>query len=537
MKKKLAAFVSACLALACLAGCGTVPQSTTPTAPAPARTTPTAPMEPATRTPGEVTILLPTGREDIARILADIGAEDGITVRMTTKPAGSTYTAALQQALEGETPPELYWVEGTAQDAVLEEAGLMADLMAPGQSPSVAALASMVPQESRLLREKQVLGLPLGYTAQGYLVNIELLAALLGAEDIVTLARDLYACTARQWQYLVETLQAYLQSPARIQLKIADNTYTTPAYRPAAARPLRGMFAVPEREEGPFVAAALNAAVNAAFADRDDWEALSSQEKSARLAQVLPALLALFDLETLYMGTEESAVWRGEDFPNRARPGLQEATALLEGGSVLMLRCDSRTALAMETGPLAGKLALLPIKLQVPQTMEDEEEAQDTSEAEAEEDPNEDNYDADDAAAAMAENGERLAYATDGYLCLTPGAAGRTHAENLLLRLYTTPAGTNAITGRLGLYPFTGAMPQGLIQQQLWQAALGGKGRLSVLPASLSEKAEAPMGKLLYDSMMPAAEWDAALQQSFYSACYAALGLPYEYIPVEEAGM
>lgn len=525
MKKALKTAASLLAAAICLAACGP-PQSlinnAAPQDSAPALTMPPPEMEPAPQNEAEVIIMLPTGMEAFARQLAGIAKEDGITLRMVTKPAGAGYAAAVQDELDSGAAPDIYWLEGEADALAVWANGGLSDIAAESESPSMAALAGTVPEKSRLVNSQMVYGLPLGYYAEGYLVNIELLAEFLGAEDEQALAADLESCTQLQWEYMVDALQNYLQTPNRIQLKIGNGTYTTPARRPADAKPMRGMFAVPERESEALAAAALNAILNAAFPTYEDWALVEAAEKSDKLAEALPALLDVIDIETLYMGSEDGAVWRGPDFPNRGKAGVYDAGEMLANGTVMFLRTDSRTAadIAKRHPQLKGKLAMVPVKL--PLLRADEEGAQ-SAESETEE-----NAEALKIEKQIEENNTRLAYASEGYLCLAAGSKNREWAESLILRLYTTDEGRQIIEDGLGLLPFTSGFSHDVLNIQIWQAAVGEQGQYISMPQTGLARAQKSIGDFVSAELMETAEWDAALQRSFYSTCYAALGLPYQ---------
>lgn len=481
--------------------------------------------------PGAVTVLLPAGQEVLEGILTDMAAVDGTALSVIKKPAGSGYAEAVQQALAEETPPDLVWMPGENEMQLLGQ-DAFCNLLDGQNTTTMQALAGLVPAGSRLLNQQKVYGLPVGYYAQGYLVNLELLAKLLNTSNLAQLQSDLARATWRQWVGLASGMQLYLQQPRRMQLKLANTTYTTPAYRPSEAQGLRGVFSVADGDADMLVTTALLAAQGAMFEDMDSWLALEEEDRRERTFSSLAALYGLLDFETMHMARREGVVWRGEVYAQRTPQSAEEAMELFSGGTALFLRADSRTGqqLERENPALWGKLGLVPVKLPVPEPEEEAENGQ-SGEEETEEDPS---GEALDVEGLLAEQNGQLWYASEGYLCLAATAAGNAAAQTLLLRLFTTTQGIDALSQGLGLQVFTSPVSASPLMRQVAAATQNDAGGLLFIQKQELARPVAALGKYVTEELMGKEEWtDEEEGYEFLRVGLNAFGL---YVEVDTDG-
>lgn len=573
----VAVIVLVCLAIfaGCMPGVGPQNQPALDTLPSPgaSENTQEAGEAPAPQPKeGEVVVLLPVGRDDVSRLLAETAALDGIKLRLLTQPQGGEYAAKVAEALAGEEAPDLVWLDGEAQASLLEEEGLLADLLVESESPIMASLAGLVPAESRVLNERKVYGLPLGYYSEGYIANLGLLAQVLNTNDQEALRQALVKCTWQEWHDMIVVLQEYLQKPQKYTIKLNGIPFTTAQFRPAEAQGLRGMFAIADGDETRLVQELMDTALNAAFPTTYSWTGRTPEERAKRLKPMLEPVLGTLDLETLYMVNEQGAIWRGEDFAGHSPLGASAAEGLLLNGSALFMRGDSRQALKMEekAPDLQNKLTMIPIKLPSPAGSDAaadadagaEEASSDSQQPEEQqENASETAEDAEsgqgseatteetvfDPVQAVEESNQHLQYASDGYFCASKAPRQKWAVETLLLRLFTTEEGQEEIAGQLQLQPFTSYYPQNPMLQQLRSAALGNAATGGSGPAGAGTSAENATqgrpgavtqiglarayeltGRWVIENLMPETEWSEELRREFASTVHAALGLPME---------
>lgn len=540
-KCRHAIHICACLlCLAYLCGCAAPAQSTSPPAGnsiassrQPDDSSASVPQPSSSVQPtgeGEtIHIFLPAENTALHQLLQQLAAQDGNTLQVHTAPAGEGYAQQLQQAAEGQQPPALYWVENARQVPQAASAAPV-NLSGGAAGPALQGLAGYVPQTMRLREEGAVYGLPLGYYAQGYLVDIELLAQLLGTQEEKRLCEDLTQCSFEEWTMLARTIEAFLAKPGRIQVTLNGNVYTTPSFRPAAAQPLRGVFAQPTGNAAAMCGSLLDAALAAGFDNAEEWQQAEATEKEGTLQQLFAALLGAMELETLHMAQTGGAVRRGEGYSRLDTLSEKEAQQLFGEGTALLLRADSRTAakLQQEYPRLQDKLVMVPIKLpskamELPQAQLGENTDEETEEENVVALP--------DLSKTIEQNNRRLLVASDGYLCLAQNAAQDGAAQSLLLRLYTTREGQDGLCD-IGLQPFSRPYPEGLLQNQVMAAAASQR---QILPLFGSyTKAKEEIGAHLLANLMESYEWSVPQCGNFVAAAFRAVG---ETVPQNLLGL
>lgn len=481
----------------------------------------------------QVRVLLPTGMEALEDILAQMAAAEGIALQVDTAVAGDNYGQYAAEAMESDTPPDLLWVADETQARTVTQVGSLFDLLAGRNSPAaMRALAAMVPQGQRLLDENRVLGLPLGIRAEGYLVNLDLLANLLDVQNTEVLLADLQACSWQQWQTLAETIEAYLTNPQKVAVKIGYHTYTMPRSRPEVAQPLRGVFSVADGNAETYLGVLMDTAVANAF---DSASQLLETDETQRVAQLQPALAAMLgalDLETSHMTRSSGAMARGERYVLTEKLSRADAQALFVEGTALFMRGDSQLAaqLEQENPQLAGKLALVPVKTPpVSLYTEGDDTAGDGlytgPEDETEEEPDE--TPAEDTAAIerIIAGNTRLLWQSGGSLCVNGASAGNGAAVKLLLRLFTSDAGRTAIANVLQLQCFSNPVPAGRIQAQLASSTAAGQTMPTAWPVQLGGAARSLDATLEQSGLMAEATWHKSDETAFVAAGIAAMGV------------
>jgi hypothetical protein len=369
---------------------------------------------------------------------------------------------------------------------------------------------------------------------------LELLEALLGAPPGADLLDDLAACSWEQWVLLVRSIQSYLAKPGRIELRLGGQKYTTPGFRPGVTQPLRGIFAVATEDAASLVGNALDILTGLCYEDPATLLAAGRAEKLALGRPALASLMGMLELETMHMTQKTGSLRRGEDFSRQERFNASEAVELFAAGHALFLRTDSREGLKIEREypELAGKLAMVPVKLPGPVYLEEEDEGAAASGNAADSDAGPETGEdtsgipADDSAAIPGEAVEEvirnsnlgLWFAADGLLCVNKDSAALAAVESLLLRLYTTDAGWALLEEELGLYAFSRLYPQGRLMQQVAAELPAGGWQLVAAPSSL-QGAKRSIGSYVQKNLLGLLEWTAAEQTDFFTVGYAALGV------------
>lgn len=536
MKRFLALILSGVLTLG-LFGCAAAAEMPATSAAAPPSNAPISSTPPQDDSPEpapqSLKILLPSSQESLADMLTQMAAKEGIGLQIETAVYGDRYAAAVEAAMNSTSPPDIIWLSKAADAQGIRAGTALLDLSGQDATPSMRALSAMVPAAARYADEDAVLGLPLGSSAEGYIVNLDLLCALLDTADVTALRADLMACSWQQWQTLAATVEAYLSSPQKTVVEIGYHSYTLPRGRPSIAQPLRGIFAVADADNEALVGNALEAAVTAAFSSEAELLAADVDTRTQRLRPALEAMLALVGLETRHMARSSGALSRGERYNMAAKVNQEDAVALFTDKTALFLRGSSQLVLGLEAEnpALEGRLMLIPLKMPPVPDAETEDEADDSSAAASSSDASEAEEDEEaptgqpalSLADEIAANNRTLLHSTGGVLCVSSKAPKA--AQNLLLRLFTTDEGRAAITQEMQLWPFSSPAPTGSVHTQVANAVVSGAGRLVQWPTALAAAKES-MGAAIMEGLMQQESWPEDLRADFVNTALGALGMP-----------
>ncbi|NLW79832.1 MAG: hypothetical protein GXY32_10550 [Ruminococcaceae bacterium] len=484
--------------------------------------------------PEQVRVLLPTGMEALEDILARMATAEGMALQIDTAVAGDNYGRYATEAMESDTPPDLLWLADETQARAVTQVGSLYDLLAGRNSPTtMRALAAMVPKGQRLLDESRVLGLPLGVKAEGYLVNLALLANLLDTQNTEVLLADLQVCSWQQWQTLAKTVEDYLTNPQKSVVDVGTHTYTMPRGRPEAAQPLRGIFSVADGNAEAYLGVLMDTTVANAF---DGIDQLLETDETQRVAQLQPALAAMLgalDLETSHMTRSTGAVARGERYVLTEKLSRADAQTLFVDGAALFMRGDSQLAARLEQDnpQLAGKLALVPVKMP-PVSLYDESDDTANSglytgpEEETEAEPEPEETPAEEASIERIIDGNtRLLWQSGGSLCVNGASAGSGAAVKLLLRLFTSDAGRMAIAQELQLQCFSSPVPAGRLQTQLANSTAAGQMLPTAWPVQLGGAERSLDAYIEQSGLMAETTWDKDDETAFVAAGIAAMGV------------
>ncbi len=507
----------------------------------------------STEETSEITLVISSGNNEITEILAQLAHEDGNSLRVVRLPQGVGYAGHLEEYLQEQPPADLFWVEDGMDMSALGE--YSEELTGRNVHPGTVALANMLPQSERVAGERasdepQVLGLPLGFYAEGYLVNLQLLGGLLGTDNLIGLQSDLEKASWEQWSVLAQVLDAYLLQPGTYAVSLGSTNYVTPTYRPTDAQQLRGVFAVPTLDAHALLEGALDTALIVGFGGAQHYEQASEEQLSERLWGGLTAMAGLLDLESSYMTAPDGPVRRGEDYLAREKASAEQAYDMFVQGNALFLRSSSMVGaqIEAENPQLSGYLSLVPIKMPPPEEQEpvpEEQEppedeatfdesgtqdeqsssaAEDASDASEDDQPEEWEY---DIAQGIQSANERLIYTSGGFLCLSKDAQNSQAAQALLMRLFTTQQGISAISEGLGLLPFTLIYPNSPLQNQV-ATAVGGRGIKMIVAPQQTYDAKTELGIFIREELFSVGEWAEEEEAAYMAAAYAALGYHIE---------
>ncbi len=450
-----------------------------------------------------VSVMLPSSHQNVGQVLQNVANSQNIQLEIRLADNEPRYTAELVQAMEGEDRPDLYWLPGEFAVYALDASEYYPyNLAVPASGLLLESLASMVPQAFRLFNEEKVYALPVGAYAQGTLVNLPMLAALLGAEDLIALQRDLILCSYEEWQVMQQAIADYLVTPGRYQFSLGGNLYTMPSYRPSEAESLRGLWALATVGNTSYAENGLAAAFSAAYASPAAYLYSDPEMLNEFMQQPLQALYDEIEFETQHMVGHDGALSRGENFSLAREVTAEEAQELFENGSALLWKTDSSVALQIESEntSLAGNMFLIPTKLPF----------------------------SDENVAGL---NQLYSLGIDGYLAVAGGEEAGGAAGQLLVQMFTDEASMQAIQNELWLLPYTEYYPQSPLLRALDESIGIGEYYLMPLAQSSLDTTQQRLGDWIHLNLMSKSEWTEEDEANFF---VAAQGMWGEIIPQTE---
>ena len=187
--------------------------------------------------------------------------------------------------------------------------------------------------------------LPLGSYGYGYLVNIQMLGALLGEGAV----QDLQGCSQGEWPAFCGALESWIDSPSARSVTLSGNAYTLPAAADETTGSLEAVFVLADGETDCYGGEVLSYPLAAA----GSLDTLTAQA----LAGPAQALYDVFEREA-------GSLWRPEGSDEPLERAQAEEAFL--NGKALFYRADT-----VRGGVLAGQgmsLGLMGLKLDLAQS-------------------------------------------------------------------------------------------------------------------------------------------------------------------------
>lgn len=478
-----------------------------------AATVPRAEKSAGTEEISKINITLPSDMKDFGEALKEIAADQNIQLNIKTVNRGKSYAGKLIELTKGKNTPDIFWVQGESDARQVKDGGVkFYNYLSKKSGPAIRQLTNTIPAVTYILNPEKVYGLPLGLYAQGYLVNLDLLAALIGTDDTVRLARDLTACSYTEWEALCTGIAEYLQGSKKTVLTLDGHRYIMPKSRAKSTRGLRGLFSIPTAETGSLAQNTLSMAYAAAFENEAALLNTSTDQLSSVMDSSLKAAYGLLELETKYLTDSKGTLVRGENYVKHLVVTAEEAKNAFVKGEALLYKGTTQTGLAFEGEypALSGKLAIIPSKLPI-------------------------------ASESVAQINSMHGIAANGYLCVNKSSKVRSDALNLLLELFASQDGIKTVEQCLDVACFSDVSPENPINRQVIEAVRLGKAYQMPTAAIDLSAAQNTLGQWISTELMPVAEWGEEQETAFVNNAKGSIAAidytgtaPEEELPPEE---
>lgn len=155
-------------------------------------------------------------------------------------------------------------------------------------------------------------GIPLMLEGYGYIFDREMLGALFGEENVISLSRDLKNCSFTEFEGFCAAVDTYISSPSAAKITVNGTEYTFAENKTGKAANLTGVFSL-NYESAEAAKALLSTALAAKFTSR--YDIISANETAiGEMKDLLSAFTEVLDLHTKSIAGAEGSISRGEEF-------------------------------------------------------------------------------------------------------------------------------------------------------------------------------------------------------------------------------
>lgn len=296
--------------------------------------------------------------------------ETGVTVEPFSVGSGTNALELLRVQMSTKNPPAIYSIKGLTELPEWKESGSVLDLTTV-TNETFAQIVKDIPESMRLSTDGQEsLGIPFNVEGYGYMVDVQMLGDLFGAENGVKVLADLRVCTFEEFAAFVETVDAYIAVPSGSNVTLNGNTYTLQSEKTGRASNLTGVFAFAGSEKWTYGDHSLNIILNMVFNSAGEAKAIT-EEQYEQLRAPLTAYMKNLNMVTSHVAGLEEHGSRGPELINGATFGYDQSVQAYGDGKALFLQQGNWAALNIEnvSQEVAGRSSFIPVKMPVTSDM------------------------------------------------------------------------------------------------------------------------------------------------------------------------
>ena len=228
-------------------------------------------------------------------------------------------------------------------------------------------MADSVPQNLRLTSDgKNNFGITYNIEGYGYIADKQMLADLIGADNVEAFLKDMKAASYEEFGNFVVALSDYIKSSRQKSFILNGNTYNLNSSKTGLAKNLTGVFSVAGSEPWTFGDHMMNIALNAAFKSPSDFMNASDSQINAMKGAFTKYLRAL-DLKTSHAAGDNEVLKRGAQFINTTSSDYNKAIQRFAEGKALFIKQGNWILPNIEkiNSEMLNRLVFLPIKMPI----------------------------------------------------------------------------------------------------------------------------------------------------------------------------
>lgn len=290
-------------------------------------------------------------------------AETGIKVKTFSLGAGTDSSETLRAEMNSKEKPAIFsimniqelveWEEGgfalNLHDATREGFKTMHDHVAPGL---------------RLTSDgNNSFGIPYNVEGYGYIADTEMLASLVGEENLDAFISDLRAASYDEFQVMIEAMQRYIDNYSSDEFPLNGTPYKL-LYNPTEkSEKLTGVFSVAGSEKWTYGDHLINIVIDTAFANPSAADA-ATDEQIDGMRGALMAYAEVLDLKSSHTAGDNGPLERGPEFINSTTNGYDAAVQKFAESKAIFLKQGNwvYTNIEKANPDIVDTLTFIPVK-------------------------------------------------------------------------------------------------------------------------------------------------------------------------------
>lgn len=351
LKKVIPMVLSACMAMPFVSGCGSKSSS-------------------ASQTSNNYDLYIFSSKGEITSQFEELcklyEREKGVKIKLQQIGSGTEHKDTLRIQMNSSSKPGIYSLQGLRELYEYEMSGAVMDLNNAASS-EFKALADSVPQNLRLTSDgKNNFGIPYNIEGYGYIVDRQMLADLLGSDNVDAFLKDMKAASYEEFGNFVVNLSDYIKGNKSKSFILNGNTYSLSSVKTGLAKNLTGVFSVAGSEPWTFGDHMMNIALNAAFKSPSDFMNSSDSQIDAMKGAFTKYLRAL-DLKTSHAAGDNESLKRGAQFINTTSNDYNKAIQRFAEGKALFIKQGNWILPNIEkiNSEMLNRLVFLPVKMPI----------------------------------------------------------------------------------------------------------------------------------------------------------------------------
>ena len=292
--------------------------------------------------------------------------ETGVKIKLQQIGSGTEHKDTLRIQMNSSNKPGLYSLQGLRELYEYEMSGSAMDLNSV-TSPEFKNLVDAIPQNLRLTSDgTNSFGVPYNIEGYGYIVDKQMLADLIGADNVDKFLVDMKAASYSEFENFVKTMGDYIKNSKKKSFVLNGTTYDLNAEKTGLAKNLTGVFSVAGAEPWTFGDHMMNISLNAAFKSASDFMNASDTGLNAMKNAFVKYLNAL-DLKTSFAAGDNESLSRGAKFINATSSDYNRTIRRFAEGKALFIKQGNWLIPNIEkiNAEMLERLVFLPVKMPI----------------------------------------------------------------------------------------------------------------------------------------------------------------------------